>query len=219
VSEPSHHLLMRASRLRRVLKTLEDLDLVERERNFDAPATAPFRHRIADNAVRAWYSFVEPNRGRLVIDEAAEVWRHRVEPHLDAYMSLAFERLVEQAFRRHHTAWGMPAARTRGRWEGQDRNRRSIEIDIVARLDDGRLLTGEVKWSSRPVDLDIHRDLPRDLEDLARSGQGWARDTLHPERSVGHLYISAAGFTDAFQQQAARDRRLITRSLDDLYAG
>jgi len=42
------------------------------------------------------------------------------------------------------------------RWEGRDRNRRSIEIDVVARLDDGRLLTGEVNKEGGV--LQEHRD-------------------------------------------------------------
>lgn len=189
--------------VRRALAVLENLELVERERNFAAPARAPYRYRIADNAVRCWYAFVHPNRSRLERDGAADVWQHHVEPQLNSYMGRIFERMCRDAYRRYHDAWGLPGAAEWARWEGQDRNRRSIELDIVARLDDGRLLTGEIKWSSQPVESDVHRDLLRDLEDLARSGQGWAKDALAPERSAGYIYFSAAGFTEEFVQHAA----------------
>jgi len=67
---------------RYVLETLEGLELIWRERNFAAPASGPYRYRIADNAVRFWYHFVHPNRSRLVTDHVETVWNERVEPFL-----------------------------------------------------------------------------------------------------------------------------------------
>ena len=192
-------------------------DRVWRERNFAAHKKEPYRHRIADNAVRFWYRFVHPNRGRLEIGDAREVWEHRVEPYLGDYMGKVFERICRDAYVRYHRGWGKTGAARWQRWEGHDRNRRSIEIDIVAELDDGRMLTGEIKWSSRPVDVDLHLALRRDLEDLSRSGQGWAKDALSAERSAGHIYFSAAGFTDAFRDKAAGDGRILLVTLTDMY--
>src|SRR5699024_10935993 len=148
-----------------------------------------YRHRISDHALRFWYRFVFPHRSSLEIGDARRVWEHHVEPHLDAYMGKVFESICAEAYRHLHETWGLAGAQEWARWEGKDRNRRSIELDLVARLDDGRLLTGEIKWSSRPIDLGVHRHLLRILEDLGRSGQGWAKDALAPERSAGHLYI------------------------------
>ncbi len=205
--------------VRRVARVLEDLDFVWRERNFDAPEKAPYRYRIADHAVRFWYRFVYANRSRLETGDAADVWQHYVAPYLDDYMGTVFECISREAFVRRHDAWGLPGAQAWARWEGQDRNRRGIEVDVVARLDDGRILTGEVKWSSRPVDVDLHAALMRDLEDLGRSGQGWAAEARAGSRSAGYLYVSAAGFTDRFRKLAAADPRIRLRALDDLYSG
>lgn len=206
----------RANAVRRIA-LLERLELIERERNFDAAEKAAYQHRIADQAVRFWYRFVQPNRSRLETGGARQVWTRRVEPQLSDYMGKVFERIGREAFTRHHEAWGFPGPLHWARWEGQDRNRRPIEIDLVARLDDGRLLTGEIKWSSQPVDADVHHDLIRDLEDLGRSGQGWAKDALAPERSAGHLYVSAAGFTEAFRARAGREASIRLLGLEDLY--
>ncbi|MGH7719116.1 MAG: ATP-binding protein, partial [Gemmatimonadaceae bacterium] len=203
--------------VRRAITVLENIDLVRRERNFDAPAKAAYRYRIADNAVRFWFHFVAPNRSGLETGEAESVWSTRVAPHLDTYMGLVFERIVREAFDRHHTVWGLPLAMEWSRWEGHDRNRRSIELDVVARLEDGRILVGEVKWSARPVDVGVHSALLRNLEDLGRSGQGWAKDALDPARSGGYLYVSAAGFTQRFREAVAEDRTVRLMSLEDLY--
>jgi len=89
---------------------------------------------------------------------------------------------------------------------------------VVAELDDGRILTGEVKWSSKPVDIDLHWALRRDLDDVARSGEGWARTALDERTSAGHLYVSAAGFTRRFRELAAEANSIRLVSLEDMYA-
>lgn len=202
---------------RRALAVLEDLELVWKERNYDAPAKAPHRYHIADNAVRFWYRFVHPNRSRLETGDPAEVWQERVEPFVNDYMGGIFEAVARQAFGRYHQLWGLPGAVQWSRWEGRDRNRRSIEIDIVARLDDGRVLTGEVKWSTRPVGYELHLELLRDLDDLSRSGHQWAREALSEEASAGHLYLSAAGFNEEFQEKVAHHATIRLLTLEHLY--
>jgi AAA+ ATPase superfamily predicted ATPase len=202
---------------RKILSVLEALELIERERNFDARRTAPYRYRISDNAVRFWHRFVHPNRGRLETGDAREVWGGLVAPFLNEYMGKVFEHICREAFVRYHAQWGLMGAWEWSRWEGRDRNGRSIELDIVARLDDGRLLTGEIKWSSHPVGVDVHYDLTRSLEDLARSGYGWAHEALDPNRSAGHIYFSAAGFADELRERAARAGAMRLVSLEEMY--
>jgi AAA+ ATPase superfamily predicted ATPase len=200
--------------VRRALQILETLELVGRQRNFGAARTAAYRYYVIDNAALFWHRFVVPNRSRLATGDPAAIWQDAIEPHLNGYMGGVFERLVAQAYTRQHIVWGLPGARAWARWEGRDRNRRSIEIDVVARLDDGRMLTGEIKWSAGARGFDVHRDLQRNLEDLANSGQGWAREALDGKL----LYVSAAGFTADFRRWAASEPRVHLVTLDDLYA-
>lgn len=206
-------------RARRVLGTLRDLRLVGRERNFDAGRTTPWRYHLADNALAFWYRFVHPNRSLLEIGDADEVWHERIRPHLDDYMGRhAFEGMAREAYAARHDRWGLAGPAEWSRWVGKDRSRRDIEIDVVSRLSDGRLLTGEVKWSSSPVEEGLHHRLRRDLGDLAASGRGWAREALDGETSAGHLYVSAGGFTEAFRELAERESGVRLVSLDDMYA-
>lgn len=198
---------------RRVLAVLTELGLVNGERNFGAGKTAPYRYRIADHAVAFWHHFLVPNRSRLVTDDPHRFWRQRIAPALDSYMGRPFEMIVRQAVTRYHDRWGLPAVRTWGRWEGTDRDRASLEIDIAARLEDGRLLVGEVKWSSAPHGHRLHTGLLGKLERLAASGQGWARDI---DNAV-FLYVSAVGFTPDMHALAAADPRVRLVNLSDLY--
>jgi len=205
--------------VRRVLETLESLGVVRRERNFRAAPRTPWRNRVADHAVRFWYRYVYPNRSRLATGAPEIVWEARIEPNLHTYMGKVFEEICQEAFLRHHARWQLPGPVVWARWEGSDRGRRSIEIDVAAELDDGRVLTGEVKWSSSPVDYDLHLVHVRNLEDLGESGQGWARDALDPDSCHGHVYFSAAGFTELFLRKAEENDRIHLIDLAEIYAG
>lgn len=207
----------RPETVRDVLRRLEDLELIWAVRNFDAPANAPLRYRVADNAVRFWYRFVDPHRSHLETGAAEDVWRQKVVPDLDSYLGKVFERICREAFERSHDRWGLSGAEEWSRWEGQDRSRRPVEIDVVARLLSGGMLTGEIKWSSRPVGPAVHQDLLRDLEALSTSGYGWAHQALPEGDEARYLYVSAAGFTEDFLSQAAKDERILLLDLEQLY--
>lgn len=204
---------------RPVLERLEGLGVIGRERNFGAASNAPFQYRIADHAVRFWYRFVHPHRSQLQVGDPRQVWRLQVAPALDTYMGRVFERICEEGFGRRHAVWGYAPPAEWARWEGQDRNRRSIEIDVVARLADGRVLTGEVKWSSRPADVSLHHGLLRDLEDLAASGQPWAHESLRAAGSAGHIYFCAGGFTPGLWRAAREHGGIRLVDLGGLYRG
>jgi len=62
-----------------------------------------------------------------------------------------------------------------------------------------------------------HYGLVRDLEDLARSGQGWANDAQAED--VHFIYVSAAGFKPEFEALADEDDRIRLIDLDALFTG
>lgn len=203
--------------VRRVLGVLgERLGLVRAERNFAAGKRAPFRYRIADPALMFWHRFVLPNRGRLAratTGSARAVWDTAIAPHLDTYLGGIFETIVRQALRRFPERVGISGVSHLARWEGLDRARAPVEIDLVGEVDEGRLLVGEVKWSSSPCGPSLHVDLVRKVERLALSGQGWANRAA----DAIYVYVSAAGFTNEFQALARADSRIRLLTLADLY--
>lgn len=107
-------------------------------------------------------------------------------------MGHVFERIVQEAYVRKSDE----PAQEWSRWEGKDREHQSVEIDIVARLLNGKMLTGAIKWNVRPVELELHKKHIDQLNRLAASGQGWAREALGPDARL--IYVAAGGFERNF---------------------
>lgn len=205
--------------LKRMLKRLVQLDYLERERNFEAPSNQPIRYRLADPAQRFYYGLVLPNASAIASAGAETVWRERLEPEIwPSYVGLeVFEDVVRQAYLRHADDRDLPAVDTWGRWEGQDRNRRQLEIDIVTRLLDERMMTGSIKFRTRRAGAKVFLDHVQALERLADSGYRWAHEALEPEAAL--MFVSAAGFKDSFHEVRREHdaREVITWELGDLF--
>src|SRR5712692_4234730 len=206
----------RLREVRRILDVLQQLELVQAERNFAAHRTAPYRFRSADNALRFWYRFVERNRSRLVRSSLEEVWDQLVRPYMNDYMGPVFEVMCRQAYQRLRQAWGLPMPIGEiGRWEGLDRERQSVELDFVARVEGNSMLAGEIKWRTQPMAAAEHYELLDKLSRLAQSGHGWAGDAL--ARPAGYIYFWAGGFDAHFRELSKRDGRVHLISLEDMF--
>jgi hypothetical protein len=89
-------------------------------------------------------------------------------------------------------------------------------MDIAAVLTDGRVLTGGVKWNSKPLDRTLHIHHLEMLDRLAGSGVKWAHDAKRSDAPL--LYVAAGGFTRQFEQAARASRdRVHLWALTDLY--
>lgn len=171
---------------------------------------------LADNYLRAWFAFVRANRTELEGRHEDHVFRVRVRPRLDAFVS---KPAFEDAVRAHATsAIGhdpeFPANATVAAWWGPvpderypgTRRTREAEIDIVAF--DGRslVLAGEAKWTAG-------------LEDGGSLAQ--LRDTVvhvpgyDPATTKLAIY-ARKGFTEPFRRNA-QAAGVILRTVDDLY--
>jgi uncharacterized protein len=203
--------------LRSKLGVLLELGYLEERRNFDARPNEAVRYALADAAVRFHQRFVAPNASILERYPAEQVWEHAVADKLGGYMGLEFERLAVQGYDRRATHLGLPLVRQWSRWEGADRDRRPLEIDLVARTIDGRMLTGAVKWDAAPIGVGVHRGHLDMLRRLAESGRGWAHEALQPDSPL--LYIAAGGFSADFRAEVEASGHPSTCwSLGDLYA-
>lgn len=206
------------SSFRRMTGRLAELGFLDGARNFDEPSNQPLHYRIADPALRMFYGLVLPNESAIAIAGPDVVWRDRLAPQVfPTYVGQhVFEDVVRQAYTRHQEARGLPAVREWGRWAGMDRERRDAEIDIVARRLAGGILTGSAKIRGRPAGAKVLLRHIADLQRLADSGRGWAREAL--ERGAPMLFASTSGFKESFTAAAADlDHPLIVWEAADLF--
>lgn len=203
--------------LRDKLRRLIELGYLETRQNIDAKPNEAVRYTIADPAFRFHQRFVEPNTSVLERFPAAQIWESHVAPFVDTYMGREFERVAAQAYDRRCVALGLPVVQHWGRWEGVDRDRRALEIDLIGELAGGGVLTGSVKWDRQPIGASIHRDHLEMLRRAADAGRKWAHAALEPEAPI--LYVAAGGFaSDVGRAVEASGHPCVCWSLDDLYA-
>jgi len=202
--------------LREKLSTLIGLCYLDERRNVDAKPNEAVRYRIADAAFRFYHRFVAPNTSLLERYPAAQVWDTSVASHVDAYMGFELEHIASQAYDRQSPHLGLPLVKHWGRWEGVDRHRAPLEIDLVAELTDGRWLTGAVKWDRAPIAARVHHEHMDMLRRAADAGRNWAHAALDDQAPL--YYVAAGGFSPAFKRAVeASERPAILWSLEELY--
>lgn len=204
--------------LRRKLARLVDLGFIRKHRRFDAGKTDRYLYELEDPAFRFYYGFTKPNESSLEIGNPRTVWDRYVEPRLDTYMGHLFERVALQGCIRQSERFDLPPLSEWSFWEGVDPDGDSVEIDIVARLLDGRMMTGAVKWNRTPLDVRVHRDHLAALRRLEGSGRKWVHESL--ETSSPLVYVAAGGFSESFVREARSSRdEVYLLTLEDLFAG
>lgn len=197
---------IKATGLTKYLKTLIDLDILERE----VPVTEdnPEKskkglYKIKDNYLRFWFAFVYPNmsfiesgHSRVVMDK---IRNGLVGGHISfVYEDVCRERMWEL---NADGAWPFHFTRLGRYWDSK------IETDIAAIDPEGRnLIVGECKYWQEPVGANILHD----LEEKAKSIP-WEQG----RRKVWYVLFGANGFTDELKALAAeRDDLLLFDDLD-----
>jgi hypothetical protein len=108
-----------------------------------------------------------------------------------------FEGICREHLQRFGRSYGLPLLVDVGRWWSR---RSEIEVDLVARLSDGRYLFGECKWARSPIDVEVLVDLRRKV---ATTPFGrWHHEPLY-------ALFSAAGFKPRLQQMAQEEGVLL----------
>jgi len=203
--------------LRDKLTRLVDLGYLAARTNVDAHPNEPVTYAVADPAVRFHHRFVEPHLAVLDRTDPRDFWLAYVAPRFASFVGPEFERVATQSYDRLRATRGYPLVERWGRWEGRDREGASLEIDVVAPLVDGRVMTGAVKWNTSPTDIAVHFRHLAMLERAAEAGRAWAHAALRPDAPV--LYVAASGFEEGFVDVAGRGGRpVIALDLDDLFA-
>ncbi|MCY4732539.1 ATP-binding protein [Natronomonas gomsonensis] len=175
--------------LSKYLQTLRRLRLLERE----VPVTASnkkskrSRYRVADEFLRFWFRYVEPNRSG--IEEAPDVvYRGTIAPDLPTHVATTFEDVCREALWAGIRRGDVDPYSELGRWWYGEH-----EVDIVGLApNDDRLLLAECKWTSDPVGRSLVERL-RTKADHVRWGPG--------DRTEHFALFSKSGFVDGLADE------------------
>ena len=193
-SEISCSFGIRQTSLSKYLKTLIDLNVLERqvpvtEGNPDKSKKSLYR--IKDNFLQFWFRFVLPNLSYLETGRTAVVEKRIREHFIDGHVAYVYEDVCRERL------WGLADSGELGFvpervgrwWSGSD------EIDVVGlSASEGRAVWGECKFWKDPVGANVLRALE---EKAARVP--WERD----RRTDAFALFSASGFTDELWEIAA----------------
>ncbi|MFC6723417.1 ATP-binding protein [Halobium palmae] len=187
-----------AGPLSKYLQTLRRLRLIDRE----VPVTASgekskrSRYRVADEFLRFWFRYVEPNRSS--IEEAPDVvYDGTIAPDLPTHVATTFEDVCQEAVWEGIRRGDVEPYSEVGRWwYGED------EVDIVGLApNDDRILLAECKWTSDPVGEDLVESLQAKAANV-RWGTG--------DRDERFALFSKNGFVDGLEDELSKSWSLFS---------
>jgi len=186
--------------LSKYLQTLRRLRLVERE----VPVTASgkkskrSRYHVADEFLRFWFRYVEPNRSS--IEEApAIVYDGTIEPDLPTHVASTFEDVCQEVIWEGIRTGTFESYSEVGRWWYGE-----AEIDIVGLApSDDRILFADCKWTAEP----IGESLVDSLQEKATKVRWGSED-----RTAEFVLFSKRGFVDGLEEGLTDNWSLLTLS-------
>lgn len=193
-NEISRDFGLKQTSLGKYLKTLIDLDVLERE----VPVTEgnPNKskkslYRIKDNFLQFWFRFVLPNLSYLETGRTSAVERRVRDHFIDGHLAYVYEDVCRERLWELTDSGelGFVPERVGRWWSGSD------EIDVVGlSAGEKRAVWGECKFWKDPGGANVLRTLE---EKVARVP--WERDT----RADSFALFSVSGFTDELRRIAA----------------
>jgi AAA+ ATPase superfamily predicted ATPase len=186
--------------LSKYLQTLRRLRLIDREVPVTASAkqSKRSRYRVADEFLRFWFRYVEPNRSS--IEEVPDiVYDGTIEPNLSDHVAATFEDVCQEVVWEAIRRGDLEAYSEVGRWwYGED------EIDIVGLAPNtDRVLLAECRWTADPVGHALVSQLRSKAERVR-----WGPDTRDEEFAL----FSKSGFVDGLADDLGDTWSLFTLS-------
>ncbi|MEA3417347.1 MAG: ATP-binding protein [Thermodesulfobacteriota bacterium] len=188
---------MDKSNLTKYLSVLDQLHITYRE----VPVTEKYPHKskkglyfIRDPFINFWLRFVRPNLRHLEMEKIDFVWREKIAPEFDYYVSRHCEKIIVDVLETLTGTLPFDYERLGRYWD------KNIEIDIMAiDREEKNVLLGEIKWQKKPVGIKILGELRKKAEKIK---------TLSACRKY-FLLISKSGFTEAVQETASENVLLV----------
>lgn len=193
LSAISSILEIKSTSLTKYLKTLIDLDILEREvpiTEENPEKSKKGLYKIKDNYLRFWFAFVYPNMSFIESGHSRIVMNRIRNSLVKNHIAFVYEDVCKERMwdLNAEGAWPFNFTKIGRYWDSKD------EIDIVALDPEGKnLILGECKYWADPVGVSVLRDLEAKTDSVA-----WERNN----RKVWYVLFSASGFTDELKALA-----------------
>ncbi len=199
LSAISSALEIKATNLSKYLKTLIDLDILEREvpiTEENPEKSKKGLYKIKDNYLRFWFLFVYPNRSFIESGHSPIVMDKIRKGLVSSHIAFVYEDVCRERMWEFNMdgTWPFHFSKIGRYWDAK------TEIDIAAIDPEGKnLILGECKYRQEPVGINVLRDLEAKAESVT-----WQRN----RRKEWYVLFSAAGFTE--------DLKALAQTRDDL---
>ena len=193
LSAISSILEIKSTSLTKYLKTLIDLDILEREvpiTEENPEKSKKGLYKIKDNYLRFWFAFVYPNMSFIESGHSRIVMNKIRSSLVKNHIAFVYEDVCKEQMwdLNGEGAWPFNFTKIGRYWDSKD------EIDIVALDPEGKnLILGECKYWTEPVGVSVLRALEAKTDSVA-----WERDN----RKVWYVLFSASGFTNELIKEA-----------------
>jgi AAA+ ATPase superfamily predicted ATPase len=200
LSAISSVLEIKSTGLTKYLKTLIDLDILEREvpiTEENPEKSKKGLYKIKDNYLRFWFAFVYPNMSFIESGHSRIVMNKIKNSMARNHIAFVYEDVCKERMwdLNAEGAWPFNFTKIGRYWDSKN------EIDIVALDPEGKnLILGECKYWSQPVGISVLRDLEAKAGTVA-----WERD----RRQVWYVLFSASGFTEELHALAGSRENLL----------
>ena len=185
---------IKATGLTKYLKTLIDLDILEREVPIteDNPEKSKRGlYKIKDNYLRFWFAFVYPNMSFIESGHSRVVMNKIKKSLVPNHIAFVYEDVCKERMWELNAdnVWSFNFTKLGRYWDAK------TEIDIAALdLEGKNLILGECKYWQEPVGVNILRDLEAKTDFVA-----WEKN----DRKVWYVLFSASGFSEELTTLAA----------------
>lgn len=200
LSAISSALEVKATSLTKYLKTLIDLDILERE----VPVTesSPEKskkglYKIKDNYIRFWFAFIYPNMSFIESGHSQIVMDKINNGFIRNHVAFIYEDICKEKMwdLNANGTWPFNFTKIGRFWDSR------TEIDIAAIDPNGNnLILGECKYWKNPVGIDVLQGLEKKADSIP-----WERN----KRSTWYVLFSVSGFTDELKILAKKRKNLV----------
>lgn len=184
----------------RYLKTLIDLDILEREVPITEENPEKSKrglYRIKDNFILFWFKFISPNLSMIESGHGDLAMQKIQQNFIDNHVGFVYEDICcEKMWQLNaENTWAFNFEKVGRWWDNQE------EIDLVALDFSGKnIIFGECKYWKGPVGLDVLEQLKRKAKNVE-----WNRDSRHEY----YVLFSIHGFTKELEEYAAQHKNIV----------